>query len=129
MDHLEVVERDIELSPTGAPVLLVTLSRVPAAEWASAFSRARPPGRAGSPAFLNGSPKLHGSEIRFVVEDDDIAPAARWIDECIAEANAAHESRQAAEREAAAAVVAEAAVVEQRRQELKRRLDDAYERS
>ena len=126
MDHLEVAARDIELAPNGAPVLLITLSRLPAPEWAIAFTEARPPGRSGSPAFLNGSPKLHGSEIRFMVEDDDIAPASRWIDECITEANEAYESLQVAKRDAADAVVAEAAVVEQRRLELKKRLDDAY---
>jgi hypothetical protein len=126
MDHLEVAERDIELAPNGAPVLLITLSKVPAPEWASAFKDARPPGRSGSPAFLTGNPKLHGSEIRFMVEDEDIGSAARWIDECIAEANVIYENLQAAKRDADAAVVAEAAVVEQRRQELKKRLDDAY---
>jgi hypothetical protein len=126
MNHLEVAKRDIELAPNGAPVLLVTLSRVPPPEWTSAFTDARPPGRAGSPAFLNGSPKLHGTEIRFVVEEDDIAPAAHWIDACIAQANEVYESMITAKRDAADAVVAEAAVVELRRQELKKRLDDAY---
>jgi hypothetical protein len=126
MNHVEVATRDIELAPSGAPVLLVTLSRLPPAEWASAFSEARPPGRSGSAAFLNGSPKLHGSEIRFVVEDDDVGPAAHWIDECIAEANDLYEIVVTAKRDAADAVVAEAAAVERRRQELKARLDEAY---
>ncbi len=126
MDHVEVTKRDIELAPNGPPVLLVTLSRVPPTEWAVAFSEARPPGRSGSPAFLNGSPKLHGTEIRFVVEEDDIAPAAHWVDACVAEANDVYETLVAAKRDAADAIVAEAAVVEQRRQELKKRLDDAY---
>ena len=126
MDHVEVARRDIELAPSGAPVLLVVLSRIPPPEWASAFTDAKPPGRSGSPAFLNGSPKLHGTEIRFVVEEDDIGPAAHWIDACIAEANEAYEKMVTANRDAADAVVAEAAAVERRRQELKKRLDDAY---
>jgi hypothetical protein len=126
MDHVEVAKRDIELAPNGAPVLLVTLSRMPPAEWASAFTDAKPPGRAGSPAFLNGSPKLHGTEIRFVVEEDDIGPAAHWVDACIAQANEVYEAMLAAKRDAADAIVAEAAVFEQRRQDLKKRLDEAY---
>jgi hypothetical protein len=126
MDQVEVARRDIELAPSGAPVLLIVLSRVPPPEWAIAFAAAKPPGRAGSPAFLNGSPKLHGTEIRFVVEEDDVAPAAHWIDACIAEANEAYETMVTAKRDAADAIVAEAAVVEQRRQQLKKRLDDAY---
>jgi hypothetical protein len=126
MDHLEVGQRDIELAPNGAPVLLVTLTRVPSPEWVSAFDRARPAGRSGSQTFLTGSPKLHGSEIRFLVEEDDIVPAARWIDQCIAEANLVYEDLQNAKHDAAEAVIAEAAIVEQRRRDLKQRLDDAY---
>ena len=42
LDHLEVAQPDIELAPDGAPVLAISLSRVPSPEWAIAFTSACP---------------------------------------------------------------------------------------